>query len=277
MKCTPFITVEKDFVVVDDYVGGEVGIAIDSNEKIYIIYDAALPGYSDSTAQVWLITVDTDDIVSEPLLLSESGVIGGKPKCVTYKENIFIDESDVIHCAWYRGYIYGQPESYNGAVYRHYEDGEWGPEEYVYDYEAFAAAVTYDFWVEGSGRVHLIDYGTRHFIRDIDGSWSGPFYIEHHKTVPDSIGPTDGDTAVDIDGNILTTVSFEWGEISFIQKYGDDLSYEHYITSGHEAEFGVMAQDCRIATGPDGLAVVTWMDTLPYGWWEIFARKQIME
>ena len=275
MKCTPFVSVEKDFVVVDNFVGGRVGMAIDSKGKIYIVYDAHLPGYSDSRAQIWLVTVDTDDTISEPVLLSESGVVDGKPKYKTYRENIFIDENDVIHCAWYRAGK--EPESYNGAVYRRYKDGKWGLEENVYNYACPAQGINYDFWVETSGRVHLIDFGYRHFIRDIDGSWSGPFYITHHKTVPDVIYETDGDAAVDIDGNILTVVSFEWGEISFIQKYGDDLSYEHYITSGHKAEFGIQAGDCHIATGPDGLAIVTWMDTLPYGWWEIFARKEIME
>ena len=276
IKANPFASIEYDMIVEDKY-WGEYDIAVNSSGVVYILYLANLEGYPNSE-EVWLRTIDLGGNVSAPTHVSDLGPIGNH-KC--WSNKLFIDKNDIVHCVWVRGEDYGDPGSYKGMVYRRLENGEWGPEEHVKKEGISGGQAHFSLWVDSIGTVYVARMGCMYYIRNIAGQWSGSFWVSF-KSSPPGAGVYDGWMTGDNDNNLLFVISHHWGEVNYVQKYGDDFSCpDYYLTNNHypvNPDPDALAHWSRIACGPDGLAVVTWMDTVsPSGVWEIYARKQIME
>jgi len=129
-------------------------------------------------------------------------------------------------------------------------------------------------WEDPNGVVYFCDTGSFMYYRDEEG-WHGPIKTEQHTA--DMAADGGGEMTGDEYGNVMFVWTRGWAdEVKYRQLYGSDWSDEYLLTTGHQYT-GYSNEFGRITTDKDGLAVVVWQDQYPYGNYEIFVRRQIME
>jgi hypothetical protein len=220
----------------------------------------------DATYQVYYGTVDADGNTSEPEMIS-SGWVDGQFVYLAGRPGIFASPSGKVHIVW---------RASSGTarwIYRVLSDGKWGEEEVVVDPSIYAGIV-FTLWEDPSGAVYFCDTGYFLYYRDSKG-WHEPIQVEQH------MAPGASSAGGEVTGDDYGNVMIAWAhgssdEVKYRQQYRFDWSDDFPLTTEHDYT-GYSNEFGRITTDKDGLAVVVWADQYPYGHYEIFMRRQIME
>ena len=267
IKCDPYDGgVLTDIYAIQDVSGSSVQMAMDATGLIHLAYIGSTP--PPYTNSVYYASIDQDGIVSEPVMIS-SGWIDEVYYYLSYGIGMSVGESGTVHTVWRAVNSEGSSWRYRSMV-----KGEWGEEE-VISTTNMGTKSERILWEDCHGIIHFSDTGSFYFYRD-SGVWNGPFDIAQY-VHPDATMDYGGGVTGDGFGNVMFTYSWGfYGEITYRQHYGFDWSDEYQLTTEHDAT-GYEAEDATIVTDKDGLAVVVWYDSKPYGNWEIFMRRQIME
>ncbi len=268
VKCDPYDGgVLTDIYALQDVSGVSVQMVMDESGLIHIAYLAITP--PPYTKSVYYATIDQSGTVSEPIMVS-SGWVDGQYVYSSSRVGIHAGTSGTVHVVW----LGGGGDTETGWRYRALTNDEWVEEEIIAELEG-GAMVEQTLWEDCFETIHFSDTGTFYYYKDTSG-WNGPFNITQNPP-PGALTVHGGGVTGDDLGNVMFVWGWGvWGEVTYRQHYKFDWSDEYELTTDHN-QTGYANEDATIVTDKDGLAVVVWYDSKPYGNWEIFMRRQIME
>jgi len=276
IKCHPYDTtpvlIDKYITNYDnDYVSAtSVQSSMDSSGTLHLVFEKN-PEYM-TPPEIYHCTVDKDGNVSEFELVSQ---VSSEWNISSPYFGVYASPSGKVHVAW----LAYKPDTGKAFWrYRVLSDGTWGEEETIAEkksYNEIFYLLKETLWEDPNGGVYFSISGWFYWYRDNVG-WHDKVQVTqggYWGEVWDKRGGVTGDKY----GNVMFGRGFGGeNEVSYKQFYGTDWSDVYSVSDGHYP-YGPDYDFVNITTDKDGLAVMVWADQFPYGYYHIFARRQVME